>query len=133
MTMARTLAELAADGEIDPGWAEALAPVQHDITALGERLRGVLVPLIGAERFADLLAGDGDLADALRALPGDLDVEALLDPAGYVGLAPRLARGSARGTVEVPDATEVGAPATGSATGRRDRAASDMNGHGVDE
>lgn len=40
MTMARTLAELAADGEIDPGWAEALAPVQHDITALGERLRG---------------------------------------------------------------------------------------------
>ncbi|MFF7292144.1 uracil-DNA glycosylase [Microbacterium sp. NPDC008134] len=38
--MARTLAALAADGEIDPGWAEALAPVQQDITALGERLRG---------------------------------------------------------------------------------------------
>ncbi len=37
--MARTLAELAADGQIDPGWAEALAPAQDEITALGERLR----------------------------------------------------------------------------------------------
>lgn len=35
----RTLAELAADGQIDPGWAEALAPVQPVITELGERLR----------------------------------------------------------------------------------------------
>ncbi|MFP3822413.1 hypothetical protein SB658_27350, partial [Bacillus sp. SIMBA_008] len=34
-----TLAELAADGQIDPGWAEALAPAQEQITALGERLR----------------------------------------------------------------------------------------------
>ncbi len=37
--MARTLAQLAEDGEIDPGWAEALAPVQDEVTALGERLR----------------------------------------------------------------------------------------------
>ncbi|MGS0560760.1 uracil-DNA glycosylase [Microbacterium aurugineum] len=37
--MARTLAELAADGLIDAGWAEALAPVQETITGLGERLR----------------------------------------------------------------------------------------------
>lgn len=37
--MARTLAELADDGHIDRGWAEALAPVQDEITALGERLR----------------------------------------------------------------------------------------------
>ncbi|MEV4666950.1 uracil-DNA glycosylase [Microbacterium sp. LWO12-1.2] len=37
--MARTLAELADDGLIDAGWAQALAPVQDDITALGERLR----------------------------------------------------------------------------------------------
>lgn len=37
--MAHTLAELAADGRIDAGWAEALAPVQDEITALGERLR----------------------------------------------------------------------------------------------
>lgn len=36
---ARTLAELAVDGVIDPEWADALAPAQHTITALGERLR----------------------------------------------------------------------------------------------
>lgn len=35
----RTLAQLAADGEIDPGWAEALSPAQDVITELGERLR----------------------------------------------------------------------------------------------
>ncbi|KNY07382.1 uracil-DNA glycosylase [Microbacterium sp. GCS4] len=35
----RTLAELASDGLIDPGWAEALAPVQDTIAALGDRLR----------------------------------------------------------------------------------------------
>ncbi len=62
---------------------------------VSERLRGVLVPLIGAERFTELLAGDDDLAVRLRALPeaADLDVDALLDPRAYVGLAPRLARG----------------------------------------
>ncbi|MFD8767613.1 uracil-DNA glycosylase [Microbacterium oxydans] len=37
--MAQTLMELAAEGRIDEGWAEALAPVQDTITALGERLR----------------------------------------------------------------------------------------------
>ena len=37
--MPRTLAQLAADGVIDEGWAEALAPAQPTITALGERLR----------------------------------------------------------------------------------------------
>lgn len=36
---ARTLAELADDGLIDPEWADALAPAQQTITALGERLR----------------------------------------------------------------------------------------------
>jgi uracil-DNA glycosylase len=35
----RTLAELAADGQIDQGWAEALAPAQPLITELGQRLR----------------------------------------------------------------------------------------------
>jgi uracil-DNA glycosylase len=35
----RTLAELADAGEIDPGWARALAPAQGTITALGEFLR----------------------------------------------------------------------------------------------
>ena len=37
--MPRTLAELADDGQIDAGWARALAPAQETITALGERLR----------------------------------------------------------------------------------------------
>ncbi|MFJ6651161.1 lyase family protein [Microbacterium sp. NPDC091313] len=60
---------------------------------LAERLRPVLVPRIGAARFAELLAGDGDLAARLRELPeaDDLDVDALLDPAGYLGLAPTFA------------------------------------------
>lgn len=63
---------------------------------VSERLRGVLVPLIGAERFAALLDGDDDLAPRLRALPeaAGLDVDTLLDPARYLGLAPRLARGT---------------------------------------
>lgn len=39
MSGGRTLAELADEGLIDAGWAEALAPVQDTITALGERLR----------------------------------------------------------------------------------------------
>ncbi len=37
--MARTLSELAADGLMDPAWAEALTPVSAEIAALGERLR----------------------------------------------------------------------------------------------
>lgn len=91
---------------------------------VSERLRGVLVPLIGAERFAGLLAGDDDLAGALRALPEaeGLDVDALLDPAAYVGLAPRLARGGAAGAGGAENAHDG-----------RGRTASDGNGHGVDE
>lgn len=37
--MAKSLAELAADGQIDPGWAEALAPAAGLVAELGERLR----------------------------------------------------------------------------------------------
>lgn len=36
---ARTLAELAADGSMDAGWAEALAPVEANIHAMGDFLR----------------------------------------------------------------------------------------------
>jgi uracil-DNA glycosylase len=36
----RTLAELAADGEMDAGWAAALAPVGPELLALGDFLRG---------------------------------------------------------------------------------------------
>jgi uracil-DNA glycosylase len=37
--MAKSLAELAADGSMDPGWAEALAPVAGRIAAMGDFLR----------------------------------------------------------------------------------------------
>ena len=37
--MPQSLAELAESGRMDPGWAEALAPVQDVISGLGERLR----------------------------------------------------------------------------------------------
>lgn len=37
--MPQSLAELAASGRIDPGWAEALAPMQDVIAGLGDRLR----------------------------------------------------------------------------------------------
>lgn len=54
--MTRTLAELAEDGEIDPEWADALAPVQDEITALGERLR------------AEVAAGRGYLPEGRHVL-----------------------------------------------------------------
>ncbi|WP_150954769.1 lyase family protein [Microbacterium testaceum] len=78
---------------------------------VSERLRGVLVPLIGAARFSELLAGDGDLSERLRGLPeaAGLDVDALLDPNGYAGLAPRLARGETH--TGVGDAAQGGAGA----------------------
>ncbi|MGO4679914.1 uracil-DNA glycosylase [Microbacterium sp. 2MCAF23] len=37
--MPRTLADLAADGQLDAGWAEALAPVAPLVAELGDRLR----------------------------------------------------------------------------------------------
>ena len=40
MTSPKSLAELAVDGLIDPGWAEALAPVEPTIHAMGDFLRG---------------------------------------------------------------------------------------------
>ena len=68
--MRRTLVELAEDGEIDPGWAQALAPVQPLITELGDRLR------------AEQAAGHGYLpagANVLRAFQRPLaDVRVLI-------------------------------------------------------
>lgn len=84
---------LTAHLRVDPG-AVARTVALTGGRIVSERLRGVLVPRIGAERFAALVAGEGDLGVALRTLPEaqDLDIDALLDPAGYVGLASRLAR-----------------------------------------
>lgn len=68
--MPRTLAELAADGLMDPGWAEALAPAQEIVSELGDRLR------------AEQAAGRGYLpagADVLRAFQRPLaDVRVLI-------------------------------------------------------
>lgn len=61
---ARSLAELADDGLIDPGWARALEPVAPEIAALGERLR------------AETAAGRGYLPageNVLRAFRRPLD------------------------------------------------------------
>ncbi|WP_210479115.1 uracil-DNA glycosylase [Naasia sp. SYSU D00948] len=68
--MRRTLAELAADGDIDPGWADALAPAQDTLTALGDFLR--------AEHAAGR-ASLPDGKDVLRAFRTPLaDVRVLL-------------------------------------------------------
>lgn len=68
--MPKTLAELAADGLVDAGWAEALAPVQPVISQLGDRLR------------AEQAAGRGYLpagANVLRAFQRPLaDVKVLI-------------------------------------------------------
>ncbi|WP_448808032.1 lyase family protein [Agromyces bauzanensis] len=62
---------------------------------VAERLSLVLGPRIGRERVAALVASasaGADLGALVRALPeaADLDVDALLDPANYTGLAARL-------------------------------------------
>lgn len=63
--MAKTLPELAEAGLIDPGWAEALAPVAPDIAALGERLRAEVAAGRGY-----LPAGDRVLRAFQRPLAG---------------------------------------------------------------
>lgn len=68
--MRRTLAELAEDGSIDPGWAQSLEPAQPLLTELGDRLR------------AEQAAGRGYLpagANVLRAFQRPLaDVRVLI-------------------------------------------------------
>ncbi len=75
---------------------------------VAERLSLVLGPRIGRDRLAALIAaargGDGgDLATLVRALPeaADLDVDALLDPAKYTGLAARLVDDAVAGAGDV--------------------------------
>lgn len=68
--MPQTLAQLADAGQLDPGWADALAPVQPLIAELGDRLR------------AESAAGRGYLpagANVLRAFQRPLaDVKVLI-------------------------------------------------------
>jgi 3-carboxy-cis,cis-muconate cycloisomerase len=86
----------------------AVARNAQGVGMLAERLSIVLGPLIGRPRVAELVAAAADraqLAEAVRALPeaAGLDVDALLDPAGYTGLARRLVDEAA----PVTDSTEA--------------------------
>lgn len=84
---ARAGAELAAGLSVDKARVAANLESSHGLV-VSERLAAVLTPVIGADRFAALLQ-QPDFAAAVRALPeaADLDVDALLDPAHYTGLA----------------------------------------------
>jgi 3-carboxy-cis,cis-muconate cycloisomerase len=71
---------------------------------VSERLAQVLEPIVGRDRFRALIAeaGDGDLGARIRALPEatGLDVDELLDPSSYTGLAAELAEGARLREVE---------------------------------
>ncbi|WP_375386363.1 lyase family protein [uncultured Microbacterium sp.] len=87
-------AHLAAGLTLDAPRARANLDLTSGLI-VSERLGLVLVPLIGTARFDALIAGaasGGDLGALVRALPeaSHLDVDALVDPARYVGLAPHL-------------------------------------------
>ncbi|MFT4219033.1 MAG: lyase family protein [Microbacterium sp.] len=79
-----------------------------DARIVSERLSIALAPLIGGERARELIAsasGRAELAALLRALPEAVDVDALLDPAGYTGLAGQL--------VDEAVTASLGGPAAG--------------------
>lgn len=83
-----------AEGLVVDRDATARNLASSDALIVSERLARVLIPRIGRDRFEALIASGSDrrLTDAIRALPeaADLDVDALLDPSGYTGLAVRL-------------------------------------------
>ncbi|KTS05552.1 lyase family protein [Microbacterium testaceum] len=110
----RHAASMLAHLRVDSAAAETNAGLTGG-RLVSERLRGVLVPLIGAERFAALLAGDADLAGALKTMPeaAGLDVDALLDPRAYVGLAPWMARAGAGAAQDRRDHTRPDADEDG--------------------
>ena len=89
-TASRLVAGLKVDAD---AVAHNLARTRGLIVA--ERLSLVLAPLLGKARVAEIVASAStgqDLASRLRAEPelADVDVDALLDPADYTGLAARL-------------------------------------------
>ncbi|CDJ98953.1 Adenylosuccinate lyase [Microbacterium sp. C448] len=95
-TSARVVAGLSVDSA-----AVARNLAQTGALIVSERLSLVLVPLVGRERFDHLVAeaSEGaDLADLVRALPeaADLDVDALVDPGRYLGLADAYLDGALR-------------------------------------
>ncbi|KRE31533.1 hypothetical protein ASG80_01695 [Agromyces sp. Soil535] len=88
-------AVVVAEGlTLDPERARANLSLTGGLI-VSERLSIVLVPLVGRRRFDALIsdaAGGADLAALVRAQPeaSDIDVDALVDPAAYLGLAGRL-------------------------------------------
>lgn len=90
-------AELIADLRIDHD-AVARNAVLTGGLVLAERLSTSLAPVIGAEAVSRIIAAaseGGDLralvADSVRDAGAELDIDALLDPRGYLGLAEELA------------------------------------------
>jgi 3-carboxy-cis,cis-muconate cycloisomerase len=66
---------------------------------VAERVSLVLGPVIGADRVAEIVSAagaGGDLAELISALPdaAGVDIDALLDPANYTGLAGELVDGA---------------------------------------
>lgn len=84
---AQAAVQLSAGLGVDQERTAANLNSSHGLV-VSERLAAVLRPVIGAERFGQLLEAE-DFAAAVRALPeaADLEVETLLDPAHYTGLA----------------------------------------------
>lgn len=101
---------------------------------VSERLGIVLVPLVGKARFDALLAAAsaaapaaGRLAALVRALPeaSGLDVDDLLDPARYTGLAGALVDGALRGAESADPGSGTAATPSGfgdAASGEREAA-----------
>ncbi len=88
-------AALAAGLRVDEAATARNLALTHGLV-ISERLGLVLTPLIGRERFAALIASASagqDLRALVAALPeaAQLDLDDLLDPAAYVGLADALA------------------------------------------
>lgn len=86
-------ADLARGLRVDTDAAARNVALTHGLI-VAERLRLVLEPLVGAERFAALISDtEGTLTERIHALPeaAHLDVDDLLDPARYVGIAVELA------------------------------------------
>ena len=104
MRLALGASERAADLAAGLSFDAVRARANLDLTGgliVSERLGILLVPLIGKARFEDLIADAAagrDLASLVRTLPeaADLDVDALLDPAQYLGLAPSLVESAVR-------------------------------------
>ena len=67
--MPKSLVELAADGQLDAGWAQALAPVAPLVAELGEEFK----QLGGVELAVGGVAGADPLDECLRCVGDEHD------------------------------------------------------------